>query len=58
MKLIYLHIYKDTYLIFMQGYKPLKGIYFNIKILERKIYFPKLEIFTKSEIIVLMENKT
>ena len=26
MKLIYLHLYKDTYLIFMQAYEPLQGI--------------------------------
>jgi len=26
MKLIYLHSYKDTYLIFMQAYKQLQGV--------------------------------
>jgi len=25
-ELIYLHLYKDTYLIFMQAYEPLQGI--------------------------------
>ena len=36
MKLIYLHIYKDTYSIFMQVYKSLEHI-------ENKKIFPKKE---------------
>ena len=36
MKLIYLHIYKDTYSIFMQVYKSLENI-------EHKKIFPKKE---------------
>jgi len=36
MKLIYLHIYKDTYSIFMQVYKSLEHI-------EHKKIFPKKE---------------
>ena len=32
MKLIYLHLYKDTYLLLMQAYKLLQRIYNTLKI--------------------------
>ena len=36
MKLIYLHLYKDTYLIFMQAYKPLQRILYNLNLLKEE----------------------
>ena len=30
-EIIYLQLYKDTHLIFMQAYKPLQGIFYYFK---------------------------
>ena len=58
MKLIYLHLYKDTYFIFMQAYKPLQlKLHYSKNLRKKKIYFPKLRIFTNSKIWILMESK-
>ena len=54
MKLIYLHLYKDTYLIFMQAYKLLSDLLFYSKNF-LKMCFPKLKEFTNSEIRFLTE---
>ena len=43
MKLIYLHIYKDTYLIFMQAYKKLHGIQNYFKPQKRTNLFSKFK---------------
>ena len=43
MKLIYLHLYKDTYLIFMQAYKPLQGFYNTLRILEKEKVLSKIK---------------
>ena len=56
MKLIYLHLYKDTYLIFMQASKPLQLIlYYPENDGKEEIYFPKLKVFTNSKIRVLID---
>ena len=59
MKLIYLHLYKDTYLKFMQAYKLLDIILYYCKKFEKRknIYFPKLKVFTNSKIRVLIESR-
>ena len=36
MKLIYLHLYKDTHLIFMQAYKSLQRVLNDSKISEKR----------------------
>ena len=47
MKLIYLHLYKDTYSIFMQVYKPLENHNINQKFpkIEKNIQFNNLKEF-------------
>ena len=44
MKLIYLQLYKDTYSIFMQAYKPLKSILNYSKNLRKEEYFTLLNL--------------
>ena len=58
--LIYLHLYKDTYLIFMQAYKPLQRFlhYYKIVLEKGKIYFPKLNGFTNCKIRVLIDSRS
>ena len=58
MKLIYLHLYKDTYLIFMQAHKKLQSFRMVLKFLiKEKKYFPKLKVLTNSKIRALKEGK-
>ena len=59
MKLIYIHLYKDTYFIFMQAHKKLQPFsnYFKIFDKRRKMYFLKLKVFTISKIRVLIKSK-
>ena len=59
MKLIYLHLYKDTYLIFMQAHKQLQPHlqYSKFLINKKKMHFPKLKVFTISKIKVLIKSK-
>ena len=50
MCLIYLHLYKDTYLILMQAYKGLPYLlHYSENPMKKQIYFPKLEVFTISK---------
>ena len=57
MKLIYLHIYKDTYSIFMQAYKPLQWILnYSINLEKRKKNFPKIKLITNNKIRVIIES--
>ena len=48
MKLIYLHLYKDTYLIFMQAHKQLQPFFNTLEFLlmKKKMHFQKLKVFT------------
>ena len=55
--LIYLHLYKDTYLILMQAYKPLQNILNYSKNLRRKMYSPTLQVFSNSKIRILKESR-
>ena len=59
MRLIYIHLYKDTYFIFMQAHKQLQPFFNYYKIFDkrRKIYFIKLKVFTISKIRVLIKSK-
>ena len=59
MKLIYIHLYKDTYFIFMQAHKQLQSFlnYYKIFDKRRKMYFLKLKVFTISKIRVLIKSK-
>ncbi len=59
MKLIHLHIYKDTYFIFMQAYKKLQPFlnYYKIFDKRRKMYFLKEKVFTITKIRVLIKSK-
>ena len=59
MKLIYLHLYKDTYFLFMQANKQLQPFlnYYKIFDKRRKMYFLKLKVFTISKIRVLIKSK-
>ena len=59
MKLIYLHLYKDTFLIFMQAHKQLQPFlhYSEIFNKRKKMYFPKLKVFTISKIRALTDSK-
>ena len=49
MKLIYLHLYKATYLIFMQAYKP----YQRTLDYSKSINFTKLKVINNSKIRLL-----
>ena len=58
-EIIYLQLYKDTHLIFMQAYEPLQGIqnYFkNLK--KRKNVFSKLKVFISSKVKILLKNRS
>ena len=58
MKLIYLHLYKDTYLIFMQAHKQLKPFFLSLKsLIRKKNILPKTKLFTINKIRVLIESK-
>ncbi len=57
MKLIYLHLYKDTYLIFMQAYKKLQSFKILKFLIKEKKYFQKLKVLTNSKIRALKEGK-
>ena len=54
MKLIYLHLYKDTYLMFMQAHNHFNLFCINLSLLakEKKMYFPKFNLF----ILVKLES--
>ena len=57
MKLIYLHLYKDTYLIFMQAYKPLRTFLHYYKYSgNKKMCFPLLKVLIKSRTIFVQGN--
>ena len=58
MKIIYLHLHKDTYLIFMQAYKPLQGILNYLGNNKRKMYFQNLKIFINSKVKILLKNRS
>ena len=59
MKLIYLHLYKDIYLIFMQAHKQLQPFMENSKILiNEKMHFSKLKELTISKIRLSIGNKS
>ena len=60
MKLIYLHLYKDTFLIFMQAHKQLQPFlnYSEILNKRKKMYSPKLKVITISKNIALTEGKS
>ena len=53
MKLIYLQLYKDTYLIFMQAFKPLQRTlnYFE-NLRKEKIVVSKIQNFNNSKVRV------
>ncbi len=59
MKLIYIHLYKDTYFTFMQAHKQLHPFSNYYKIFDKrsKMYFLKLKVFTISKIRVLIKSK-
>ena len=57
MKLIYLHLYKDTYLIFMQAHKKLQSFKILKFLIKEKKYFQKLKVLTNSKIRALKEGK-
>ena len=58
MKLIYLHSYKDTYLIFMQAHKqPQPFIQYSQILINEKFYFAKLKVLTISKIRDSIESK-
>ena len=59
MKLIYLHLYKDTYLIFMQAHKQLRTILKYSEIFNKRkiMFFSKLKVFTISKIRAFKEGK-
>ena len=59
MKLIYLHLYKDTFLIFMQAYEQLQLILDYSKNFRKgkEIYFPNINAFTISKINILFDRK-
>jgi len=54
MKLIYLHLYKDTYLIFMQAHNHFNLFCITLRLLvkEKKMNFPKFNQF----ILVKLES--
>ena len=59
MKLVYLHLYKDTFSLLMQAYKTFKIFlnYFKKFEKSKKIYFLKLKIFKNSKIRVLINSR-
>ena len=59
MELIYLHLYKDTYLIIMQAHKQMQPFlnYSEIFNKRKKMYFTKLKVFTISKIRAFKEGK-
>ena len=58
-EIIYLQLYKDTHLIFMQAYKPLQGIlnYFKNEKKE-KMYIQNLKVFINSKVKILLKNRS
>jgi len=56
---IYLQLYKDTYLIFMQAYEPLQSILNNFKNYKKdKKYIQNLKLFIISKVKILLKNRS
>ena len=58
-EIIYLQLYKDTHLIFMQAYEQLQGIqnYFK-KLKKDSIYIQNLKRFNNSKVKILLKNRS
>ena len=58
-EIIYLQLYKDTDLIFMQAFEPLQGILNNFKNQRKdKMYIQNLKVFNKSKVKILLKNRS
>ena len=56
--LIYLQLYKDTYLIFMQAYDQLQGILNYFKNKKNSMYIQNLKGYINSKIKILLKNRS
>ena len=58
LKLIYLHLYKDTFLIVMQAHKQSQPfIQYSKNLINEKINFSKLKLFTISKVRDSIKSK-
>ena len=56
-EIIYLQLYKDTHLIFMQAYEPLQGILNYFKNYEiDKMYIKNLKLLIISKVKILLKS--
>ena len=56
-EIIYLQLYKDTHLIFMQAYERLQGILNYFKSKKNSIYIQNLNVFINSKVKILLKNR-
>ena len=56
-EIIYLQLYKDTDLIFMQAYEPLLGIHYYLK-KYRNIYFQKSKVFINTKVKIFIKSRS
>ena len=56
-EIIYLQLYKDTHLIFMQAFKPLQAILNYLK-KKDKMYIQNLKVFINSKVKILLKNRS
>ena len=58
-EIIYLQLYKDTHLIFMQAYKQLQGILNYLKNKKKdKMYTQNLKVFINSKVKILLKKRS
>ena len=57
-EIIYLQLYKDTHLIFMQAYKPLQGILNYFKNKKDIMHIQNLKVFINSKVKILLKNRS
>ena len=57
-EIIYLQLYKDTHLIFMQAYEALQGIQNYFKIQKRKNLFLKIKVFINRKVKILLKSSS
>ena len=58
MGIIYLQLYKDTHLIFMQAYEPLQGILNYFKTKKSKMNIQNLKVFINSKVKILLKTRS
>ena len=55
---MYLQLYKDTHLIYMQAYEPLQGVLNYFKNKKDKFYIQNLKVFINSKVKILLKNRS